>query len=69
MDFITDKKLPTGNNLYTVIAVQTKDSVDYYTAIYGIGGEEDKTFVLANDDVGQVFTIDQIKGYFVFEEL
>lgn len=69
MNFITDKKLPTGHNLNAVIALENKDSIDYHIAIYGIGGEEDKTFVLAHDDIGQIFTIDQIKGYFIFEEL
>lgn len=69
-NFITDKTLPEGSNLQAVVAVRLyAESIDYHTAIYGIGGEDDKTFVLAQDDIGQVFTIDQIEGYFIFDHI
>jgi hypothetical protein len=69
--WIKDKAVKPEPNTWAVIAIRLDDeSVDYHTAIFNISGQEDdNSFVLANDDIGQVFELDQIEGYLPFQRI
>ncbi|MBJ8552702.1 MULTISPECIES: hypothetical protein [Acinetobacter] len=69
--WIKDKSIKPAPNSWAVIAIRVdEESIDYHTAIFNITGVEgDNTFVLANDDIGQVFELDQIEAYQPFERL
>ena len=67
--WIKDKTIKPKPNTFAVIAVRVdEESVNYHTAIFNITSKEgDETFVLACDDIGQVFELDEIEAYLPFD--
>lgn len=65
-----DKTVKPQPNSLVVIAVRVdSESVDYHTAFFDICASGKDEFILAHDDIGQVFKLDEVEAWQVLDKI
>lgn len=68
--WIKDKTVKPQPNSLVVIAVRVdSESVDYHTAVFDICASCKDEFVLAHDDIDQLFKLDEVEAWQVLEKI
>ena len=68
--WIKDKTVKPQPNSLVVIAVRVdSESVDYHTAFFDICASGQDVFVLAHDEIGQFFKLDEVEAWQQIEKI